>query len=196
VHLKNTNIPLQRAIIKYGIQNISFHIVEFIDGIVDKDHKLNNIKLLERESFFILSLKPIYNILSFAGSSLGYKHTIETRDNMKINYSQERKNTIGNLNKGKTLSEDTKTKISLRAIARYSDKDYKDQFLNNDKLKLFKGKNVVLINNTGEILSEYTSIQQVNQVFSCDRKTVRKYINNGKLFKNLGYLKINITKET
>jgi group I intron endonuclease len=138
---------------------------------------------LERETFYISSLKPIYNILSIAGSSLGFKHTQDTKDKMKANYSQERKDQIGNLNKGKSLSNSAKDKLRQSANERYADKDYKEQFLLKSKDTLFKGKKVTLYNLAGDTLSEYDSITQVSQVFSCDRKTVRKYLKSGKLFK-------------
>jgi len=143
--------------------------------------------------------------------------TWETRNKMKTNYSQERKDAIANLNKGKTLSDNVKAQIKPReiflikkissplvprqgpgkigAIKCFAVKDYKEQFVLKNKDTLFKGKNIILCNITGDILSEYTSIQQVSQVFSCNRKTVRKYLNNGKLFKNLGYLKLKTLKK-
>jgi group I intron endonuclease len=191
IHLKSSNKPLLRAIRKYGIQNFSFHIVEYFKGFVHKENlKLNHLKLLELETYYISSLKPIYNILTIAGSSFGYKHTEESINKIKSNYSQVRKDTIGNLNKGKPLSNDTKNKLKSIALNRFADKDFKDEFLLMNKYNLFKGKNVILCSMAGNTLSEYSSIQQVSQVFSCDRKTVRKYLNSGKLFKKLGYLKI------
>ena len=189
VNLKSTNKPLLRSIRKYGIQNFSFHILEYYPGFVHKENlQSNHLKLLERETFYISSYKPIYNILVIGGSSLGYKHTIETRNKMRDNYSIERKKAIGSLNKDKSLSNDVKDILRIKAFERYADKNYKEQFLLKNKDSLFKGKKVILRNISGEILSEYTSIQQVSMVFSCDRKTVRKYINNGKLFKKVGYL--------
>jgi len=189
VNLKSSNKPLLRAIRKYGIQNFSFHIVEYFKGFVHKENlKLNHLKLLELETYYISSLKPIYNILTIAGSSFGYKQ--KSINKMKSNYSQERKDTIGNLNKGKPLSNDTKNKLQLIGLNRFADKAFKDEFLLKNKDNLFKGKNLILCNMAGDTLSEYSSIQQVSQVFSCDRKTVRKYLNSGKLFKKLGYLKI------
>lgn len=191
IHLKSSNKPLLRAINKYGIQNFSFHIVEYFNGFVNKENlKLNHLKLLERESFFISYLKPIYNILTYAGSSLGFKHTDETPHKMQINYSQERKNQIGNLNKGKTLTKDVRDQLKLKAKERFSDVNFKTEFLLKNKDNLFKGKNVILCNAEGDILSRYTSIQQVSQVFSINRKTVRKYLKSGKLFRELGVLKI------
>ena len=196
INLSNTNKPLFRAINKYGIQNFSFHIIEYFNGFVIKENlKLNHLKLLERESFFISHLKPIYNILTYARSSLGFKHSEETRHKMKVNYSQERRNQIGSLNKGKTFQKDVRDKLRLKAIKRYADKNFKEQFLLKNKNNLFKGKNVVLCNIAGEILFKYESIQQVSQVFSCNRKTVRKYLKSGKLFKNVGILKVNTSKD-
>jgi group I intron endonuclease len=212
IHLRGSNRPLLRAINRYGIQNFSFHILEYFKGIVHKeDLNLNHLKLLERETFFINSLKPIYNILIIAGSSLGFKHTEQTRNKMKAIYSQERKDAVRNLNKGKPLAVETKAiphlinrapLLQQRALERYSDKDFNEQFLSDKDFKeqfllrnknhLFSGKSIILSNIAGEILSEYTSILQVSKVFSCDRKTVRKYLQTGKLFKNLGYLRYKI----
>jgi hypothetical protein len=39
---------------------------------------------LVREQYYIDWLKPEYNILSAAGSSYGYKHTLETLDKLKL----------------------------------------------------------------------------------------------------------------
>lgn len=66
-------------------------------------NKENNKNLLDLEDFYLKSLLPNYNILTEAGSSFGYKHTEITRIKMKTNYSQERREQIGNFNKGKIL---------------------------------------------------------------------------------------------
>jgi len=69
--------------------------------------KTNNKEWLDLEDFYLKSLLPNYNILTEAGSSFGYKHSEVSRINMKSNYSQERRMTIANLNKGKTFSSET-----------------------------------------------------------------------------------------
>lgn len=86
--------PCKRAIKKYGAPNFSFQILEFTDIR----------KTRERESWFIKQLLPEYNILQIAGSSLGYKHTPESREKMRANYSFSRRQTIGLLYKGKKRS--------------------------------------------------------------------------------------------
>jgi len=66
IHRTGNNAPLNRAINKYGLENFSFHIVEYYDGLVHKENlKQNHLKLLERETFYISTLKPLYNILVF-----------------------------------------------------------------------------------------------------------------------------------
>ena len=56
------------ALLKYGYSQFSFSILEYCDLAC----------VLEREQYYLELLKPEYNILQVAGSSLGYKHTEET----------------------------------------------------------------------------------------------------------------------
>ncbi len=57
--------------------------------------------------FYLKSLLPNYNILTEAGSSFGYKYSEISRIKMKAVYSEEGRIAIGNLNKGKSLSDNT-----------------------------------------------------------------------------------------
>ena len=56
------------ALIKYGINNFRLEILEYCDR--------NNV--LAREQFYLDLIKPKYNILKIAGSSLGFKHSEKT----------------------------------------------------------------------------------------------------------------------
>lgn len=52
-------------------------------------------------------LLPVYNIAPQAGNTFGVKHTgpeAETKAIMRLNYSSERREMIGSLNRGKTFS--------------------------------------------------------------------------------------------
>jgi len=95
---------VKHAVKKYNISNFAFLILELFPEIVNKE---NNKKLLDMEDFYLKSLLPNYNILTEAGSSFGYKHTEITRIKMKSNYSLERRQRIGDLNKDKNLSKET-----------------------------------------------------------------------------------------
>jgi len=73
---------------------------------------------MDIEDFYLKSLLPNYNILTEAGSSFGYKHTEITRLKMRTNYSKQRRNKIGNLNRNKNLSFEIKDKTRLKAMKR------------------------------------------------------------------------------
>jgi group I intron endonuclease len=90
IYKKNANQPIIKALIKYGIKSFLVIIIEF-----------TNINLnLERETFWIVKLKPYYNFLQFAGSSKNYKH------------SESVKLLLSNLAKNRKHSEETKLLIN------------------------------------------------------------------------------------
>jgi group I intron endonuclease len=169
------NPPLTRSIAKYGLESFSFIIFEYFPGFIHKeDLKKNHLKLLERENHFFKLLRPEYNILQVAGSSLGYKHTDETKQKMKLKYSNERRLMIGSLNKGKSLSEHTKRCISESRKKLLSDFNRKAEYLAKQEHVLFKGKPVQLFDLNGNFVSEYTSILEMSRIFKTCRKTIRK----------------------
>ena len=71
--LAKSNRPIERALLKHGYSNFSLEILEYCD----KDN------LLKREQYYLDELKPEYNIVEKAGSSLGYKHTDESLKKMR-----------------------------------------------------------------------------------------------------------------
>lgn len=71
--LAKSNRPMERALLKYGFSNFSLEILEYC-----------NLKdLLGREQYYLDVLKPEYNIVKTAGSTLGYKHTEESLKKMR-----------------------------------------------------------------------------------------------------------------
>jgi len=71
--LAKSNRPMERALLKYGFSKFSLEILEYCN--------LDN--LLEREQYYLDILKPDYNIVEIAGSTLGYKHTEESLKKMR-----------------------------------------------------------------------------------------------------------------
>jgi group I intron endonuclease len=67
-----SNMLINKALIKYGYSNFSLEIIEYCEPSL----------VVTREQYYIDLLKPEYNILKVAGSSLGYKHTEESRSKM------------------------------------------------------------------------------------------------------------------
>lgn len=66
--LTKKNMIIHKAILKYGYSKFKLDILEYC---APED-------CIKREQYYIDLLKPKYNILKIAGSSLGHKHTEET----------------------------------------------------------------------------------------------------------------------
>jgi group I intron endonuclease len=64
----NSKSRINNSLLKYGYNKFSIDILEYCESS----------ELIEREQYYLDNLKPEYNILKKAGSSLGYKHSLET----------------------------------------------------------------------------------------------------------------------
>ena len=164
---------LKHAVRKYNINNFAFLILELFHEIVNKE---NNKKLIDREDFYLKTLLPNYNILTEAGSSFGYKHTEIDRIKMKTNYSLECRLQIGNLNKGKNLSNETKEKIREKALKREK-RNFSDEALLNLKKR---SKPIILYNLNFTVFGEYSSITEAAKSIGCSDKTIRRSLNTEK----------------
>lgn len=71
--LAESNRPIDRALLKYGFSNFTLETLEYSD-------KHN---VIERELYYMDLIKPKYNIVEIAGSTLGYKHTPESLAKMR-----------------------------------------------------------------------------------------------------------------
>lgn len=90
------NRYISNSIIKYGHDNFSVVVIETITKDKDNFKRL----LLEREQYYIDTLKPLLNLSPTAGSNYGYKH------------SEETKRMWSKLRMGTKLSEETKAILS------------------------------------------------------------------------------------
>lgn len=66
-----SKLPLYNAIRKYGIYNFEFAILEYCEADVPT--------CLSLEQYYLDLYKPVYNILTIAGASTGFKHSDETK---------------------------------------------------------------------------------------------------------------------
>lgn len=97
------NRYISNSIMKYGHSNFTVVILHILgdtssSGAVYSATKEN---LINKEQEYIDLYKPVLNINPTAGSSMGFKHTEET------------KNLLSEFRKGKPLSEETKKKLSI-----------------------------------------------------------------------------------
>lgn len=67
------NMLIHKALLKYGYSTFRLEILEYCNFEL----------LIEREQYYIDLLKPEYNILPIAGSSLGFKHSSIILERMK-----------------------------------------------------------------------------------------------------------------
>ncbi len=132
--------------------------------------------LLDIEDFYLKSLLPNYNILTEAGSSFGYKHTELDRIKMKTNYSIERRELIGNLNKGRMFSLETREKMRQKALNRVKT-PFTDMALCNMKKM---SKPVVLYNLDKTVFGEYPSIVEAAKKVNCAEKTITRALKTDK----------------
>jgi group I intron endonuclease len=106
--------------------------------------------------------------LTEAGNSFGYKHTEIDRIKMKTSYSEERRLAIGNLNRGKSLSDETKQKIREKTLNR-TPIIFSDEAISNMKKA---SKPIVLYNKDGTVYGEYPSITNASLILNCNVKTI------------------------
>lgn len=133
---KTTTIIIHRALRKYGLSNFSLIILTFCKSDVKTCLKLEQIAL----NLF----KPVYNILTIAGSSQGFKHSAETIAKLK-ELSGENNPKYGTFH-----SEDSK-----RAISK-SVKIYLDTFGHHNKGK------------TGELAPQYGIGESLVYIYNAD----------------------------
>jgi group I intron endonuclease len=103
---RHPNIHLQRTFLRYGAEALAFEVLECCEKGL----------LLEREQYYMHTLKPTLNICLVAGSSQGRVHTPSARIKMSMN----RRRLTGALNHfyGKTHSEETRLLIQQKALGR------------------------------------------------------------------------------
>ncbi len=167
----NGNKILKNSVKKYGIHNFSFIVLELFSEIVNQE---NNKQLLDLEDFYLKSLLPDYNILTEAGNSFGYKHTEVTRIKMKANYSEERREKIRTLNKGKSFSPETIENMRNSALNRKSI-DYTEEGIFNMK----RNSKAIIVKELNNIIyGEFSSIVNTAKALNCSTKTIQRTLNS------------------
>ena len=162
-----SNILLQRAINKYYLQDFIFIIFEYCE--VDL--------LVSREQFYFDSLNPEFNILKTAGSSLGYKHTEESKILMSKVQNSIDKTGENNPMFGKTHSAETRAKMSEA----HKGKSQSAETI--AKISATQGTAIYIYNSVGILVNTFTSAKKAALHFECSQSTILKYAQNGQKFK-------------
>lgn len=146
------SVLVKHAVTKYGISSFAFLILEIFPEKVTLENKK---EFLSLEDNYLKSLKPEYNIFTQANSRVGYKHSEATKKKLKDNYSEERKQKIGDLNRGKNLSASTIEALRKSALAREK-RVFTEEATRNMKKA---SKAIQVFNLDGSLYAEFPSIQ-------------------------------------
>jgi 5-bromo-4-chloroindolyl phosphate hydrolysis protein len=120
--------------------------------------------LLERENFFIKALQPEYNIIKVNSSTVAREITAETSQKRSL----ARKNYL--------------------AKSGYKLADYCPVLADLNKAR---AKPIKVLNLTTNSEKIYESISQARQELKIDKQTIKKYIENKKVYKNMKFSWLN-----
>jgi len=174
-HKKNNNMPIVQALLKYKKENFAVLIVEHV----------NIENLFVRETYYITHLLPYYNVLKQGYSSLGYKHTENTKQMLR------------ELAQNRTHSDENKTLI-FKALVGENNPFYNKAHSEESKIKIIESKSiypVYIYNSFKKLLVIYPSVTTLAKSINSNNSTVTNYIKNKTLFRGewyLSYLPFNI----
>lgn len=185
---KKSNSALQNAIIKYGLNNFTFYVLEYVSG---ENSPVSNKEITSLETKYIAmyDFDKLYNFKRISTSMLGYRHTeqalLKMIDRFKIKenhpmygktHTDETKNLIKKLGKnnpmyGKKHTEATKLLMS------------------QNKKKYPFGVGIYDLN--FNLIKRFNQNVELARHLNVSKVTVGKYIKTGKVFNDLYYIKIN-----
>ena len=109
---KHRNKKLQNFYNKYGKEFLRMDVLEYC----------KKEDLIKREQYYIDNLKPFFNIVLKAGSSLGYKHTEENKKKMSLaKKGKQTKSMLGKKHKKETIEI-----IKMKAKARPHNPNFRE----------------------------------------------------------------------
>ena len=164
---QNCNMPIIKALSKYGQEHFAVFIIEYIDTN----------KLTIRETYYITNLLPYYNVLKQGYSSLGFKHTEET------------KILLSKLAKNRVHSDKTKALIS-RALVGENNPFYNKNHSVETNLRMIEANSaypVYIYNSFRKLLVILPSINTLAKLINSNHSTIVSYIKNGTLFRGEWY---------
>lgn len=149
---KHCNTYLSRSISKYGIENFMFEVIEF----PDKEN------LIQREQYYIDTLKPEYNLCKIAGSAFGRICKPETREQ------------ISKSNTGKKHSKETREKMRDSRIGKYLGENH------------WNSKKILQLDLNDNVINTFGSIAEASRNTGFVRTTINACV-NGKIKISKGY---------
>jgi group I intron endonuclease len=160
---QNVNMPIVRALLKYDQSNFTLLILEYVEPE----------SLTARETFYITHVMPYYNVLKQGYSSLGYKHTEET------------KKLLSELANNRTHSDKTKGLIA-RALTGENNPFYNKSHSIESKVRMIEANSaysVYVYNSFKELLVIFPSVLTLAKLIKSNHPTLVNVIKEQTLFR-------------
>jgi group I intron endonuclease len=164
---QNINMPIVKALLKYGQSNFTLLILEHVDPE----------SLIIRETYFITSIVPYYNVLKQGYSSLGYKHTKETKE------------LLSQLAKNRVHSDLTKSLIA-KALTGENNPFYNKNHSIESKVRMIEAKSaypVYVYNSLKELLVIFPSVLTLAKLIKSNHSTIVDVIKEQNIFRGEWY---------
>jgi len=165
---QNNNMPIVKALLKYDQSNFTLLILEYVETE----------SLTIRETYYITFFIPYYNVLKPGYSSLGYKHTEET------------KKLLSELAKNRTHSDLTKSLIS-KALTGDNNPFYNKSHSVESKLRMSEANSaypVYVYNSFKQLLVVFPSVRFLAKLIKSNHATLVDVIKNNLIFRGEWFL--------
>lgn len=176
--LKRNPRPIHAALLKYGYENFRLEILEYCRAD----------ELIKREQFYLDLLNPEYNILKYAYSLLGYKHTPENIAKFKLRkVSEELKDILSSVHTGKEVSQEIRDKLSIATTNYKKNNPLSPEALANITAKTTEreGVPVTLLNTQTNEELNFPTLTKAGEFLGIKRQAIRNAIKRGSLVKGL-----------
>lgn len=140
------------------------------------------------EQFYFDLLKPDYNILKIAGSSLGFKHSEKTLHMFrnKGKASEETRKNLSLSAKGRVLTEADKKKISISSLGKKLSAETRAKI--SATVSTLIGVSVIVKNITTNSEIEYSTLTEAAKAIGVSRTAVKKAVVSNNIFKQRYYI--------
>jgi group I intron endonuclease len=164
---QNINMPIVKALLKYNQESFTLLILEYVQPN----------SLTRRETYYITYIMPYYNVLKQGYSSLGYKHTKETKE------------LLSELAKNRIHSDETKGLIA-RALTGENNPFYNKSHSIESKIRIIEAKSaypVYVYNSYKELLVIFPSISTLAKLIKSNHSTIVDIIKEQTIFRGEWY---------
>jgi group I intron endonuclease len=173
--------PIQDALLKYGHSNFTLEILEYCPKT----------KLIEREQFYLDLLISDYNILKYAYSLFGFKHSQESIKKLKAKIiSPEYREILSSVHKGKLVSEETRNKLAALTASYRKNNPLTPEALANIKAKTLarEGVSVSVLNTQTNEVKEFTNQTEAGEFLGVTRQAIYNAIKRGSLINGVYFI--------